>query len=189
MGFHLGRFFKKNLGNIGDMISVANPVAGMVLKAAGVSGKSGKATHAVLDGITGLIGKKDWDINDFIEKFNGDSGFKAELAKLEAENEKEWQKLHIEDMQNAREAEKHRISHGSWLTANMNSVMAILIIGLFSFSHIYSIMYPQPIVDPNTAKNMDLLKILLIAVINYYFGSSKGSKDKSDSIHKKLNDH
>ena len=186
MGLGIGRFFKRNLGTIGDVVSVANPIAGKILKTAFKIGKKGKATDAVVNGISALMGNDEWSDVEFINKYKSDKEFAHELVKLEKENEGEWRKLHIEDLESARETEIERIKHGSWLTANINTILAIFFSVLFGSVLVYVLMHPQTTENAILLQLFELLKMIVLSVVGYYFGSSKGSKDKANTIHRHI---
>lgn len=182
MGFHIGRFLKKNLGTIAQVAGSANPVLGMIISAASGKGSITKASSAVLDGITGLMGGGDWDAADFKEKYAKEAEFRSDIMKLEVEKEKEWQKLHIQDLESARNAEQGRMEKGSWITANINTVLALFLCCLFGFGFIHSTLHPQA--NPSTiqVQMFEMLKISMASMLTYYFGSSIGSKKKTEAM-------
>lgn len=91
-----------------------------------------------------------------------------------------------EEMKNAREREMAaQVSENrGWLYRNINPVMALLVV-MFSFAF-FVLILGLNITDPN---RKDIAVYLLggvqticTMVIGYYFGSSKGSSDKSKVI-------
>jgi len=120
-----------------------------------------------------------------------------ELLKLRIEENKidaELQKLYLADVASARDREVKIIEspYASWLNKNMGPILGLLAIVL-AFLLFYQVLFDTEFMQRLEAKNKDVLLYILgvlsaivTQIFSYYFGSSTGSKSKSDDIGKLL---
>ena len=82
-----------------------------------------------------------------------------------------------------REARINESEHSSKLSKNITSILAILIV---FFTFVYGLILIYKSFDEKASdivlSFVELLKTLTVLVIGYYFGSSSGSKQKSEVI-------
>jgi len=100
------------------------------------------------------------------------------------------QALDNADRKDARTREQAAQENKSWLYRNINPVLALTVLGL-SFIFFFFVLRFDFTSDP-TKKDVVIyllgsVSTLVTMVCGYYFGSSKGSSDKSKAIEKNLN--
>ncbi len=126
--------------------------------------------------------KKEFEIE--VEKMlNEQANKNAEIAQTELDSI-------LKDVENARDSYTHiqESDKASWLAKNIMPLLTIVVtLGFFSLL-IYMLKYEVP---KSNERIMDILLGSLgtawITMISFYFGSSKGSEDKSKIIHESLN--
>ena len=131
----------------------------------------------------------------------------TDLKKFEMEHEEDLMKLRLEqnkldigptkhdlpDTQGAREREAGiaQSANASWLNRNTGPLLALLAI-FVAFGLFYKVTFSDILTSPNIANKDILLYILgvlsaiVTQVFSYYFGSSSGSKQKSEQIERML---
>ena len=165
--------FGKILGKAGDIVP---DVAGAVLKAT----VGGNPMGAVQDVIGALSNSKDPKAKDIVTELN------LKMAEIELEFSKvelEETKAYLGDVQNARQREIELAKSGKrdWFQIIVGS-LGIIMLGFCLYVLVYKHI---------PAENKDLFIHFLgiiegvsISIYNYYFGSSKGSKDKTSLMKK-----
>jgi len=120
-----------------------------------------------------------------------------ELLKLRLEENKldvELQKMYLADTASAREREMKMAEspYASWLNKNMGPMLGLVAIVL-TFLLFYLVLFNPEFMAKLKPENKDVLLYILgvlsaivTQVFSYYFGSSTGSKSKSDDIGKLL---
>ena len=111
-----------------------------------------------------------------------------ELLKLQIENNKidvEVYKLEVEDRNSAREreAELNKSAYSSWLSKNTTAILALTVMGL-SFILFYMVIYTSIPADKKdiVIYILGVLSGALTQVLSYFFGSSKSSASKDESL-------
>jgi len=113
-----------------------------------------------------------------------------ELLKLRLEENKldvELQRRYLEDMDSARKRELGiaQSEHASWLQKNATPIFGLIGI-VVAFSLFYVVLdstFPQANKDI-LVYVLGVLSAVVTQIFNYYFGSSNGSRHKSDQIEK-----
>ena len=149
---------------------------------------------------------------DFIKEKTGVDVDKASLSeqdfvtlkKFEMEHEEELMKLQIEDnridlemtkavladTQGAREREARMAESPSatWLNKNMGSILGLFTIAV-TFFLFYNVLFSKQFITDLGKENKDILLYILgvlsavvTQIFSYYFGSSSGSKSKSEDL-------
>lgn len=120
-----------------------------------------------------------------------------ELMRLRLEDNRldvEMQKLILADVQGARERETKMAEspHASWLNKNMGPLLGLLAIAL-SFLLFYQVLFDDKFLEALKPEKKDILLYILgvlsaivTQIFSYYFGSSTGSKAKSEDISRAL---
>jgi hypothetical protein len=116
-----------------------------------------------------------------------------ELMRLRLEDNRldvEMQKLILADVQGARDRETRMAesAHASWLNKNMGPVLGLLAITL-SFVLFYQVLFDDKFLEVLKPEKKDILLYILgvlsaivTQIFSYYFGSSTGSKAKSEDL-------
>ena len=165
--------FGKILSKAGNLIPDA---AGIVLKAT----VGGNPMGAVNDAISALSGNKDAASKEIVTELN------LKMAEIELEFSKvelEETKAYLGDVQDARnrEIELAKAGKRDW----MQTVVGSLGIGMLGFS-LYVLVYNDIPVDNKElfVHFIGIIEGVAISIFSYYFGSSKGSKDKTELMKK-----
>lgn len=153
-----------------------------------------------------LVKGKDWlkeKTGIDVDKTELSEGDKIALRKFEMEHEEELLKLRLEenkldaevtrmylaDVAGAREREVRvaESPYASWLNRNMGPVLGLLAIVL-TFALFYKVLFDDRFL-PSLGNNRDILLYILgvlsavvTQIFSYYFGSSSGSKSKSEDL-------
>jgi len=114
-----------------------------------------------------------------------------ELLKLRLEENKldvELQKMYLADTASARDRETKMAEspHASWLNKNTGPMLAILAI-FVTFGLFYKVTFGDLLNKDMVNKDillyiLGVLSAVVAQIFSYYFGSSTGSKSKSDEI-------
>jgi len=77
-------------------------------------------------------------------------------------------------------------ANASWLSKNVQPLMAVVLIALTFYLYWYVIFCPNPSID-GARKDiivyiLGALTTIVTQVVSYFFGSSKGSSDKNDML-------
>ena len=114
-----------------------------------------------------------------------------EQQKVIIENELKEIEVYLKDSENARnrELEINKSQNSSWLAKNTTSILAVVTVFL-TFVLFYIMVFTKMITPERKELFIYILGVLstiCAGIMNYYFGSSKGSNDKSDTINKMIN--
>lgn len=147
--------------------------------------KGAAPAEIVKEGVKGLLDGAGGIIDKFVTDPDKKLEAEMELARLGQETEK----LLLEDKKDARSSEIQRInSDGSWLTKNLNSVLAVGIIALsFILFGILALIKVEVQQKDIIIYVLGALTTYVGSIIQYYFGSSKGSVDKTDHLNRMIN--
>jgi hypothetical protein len=165
--------FGKILGKAGDIVP---DVAGAVLKAT----VGGNPMGAVQDVIGALTGSKDPKAKAVVSELQLKmSEIELEFSKVELEETKAY----LGDVQNARQREIEMMKAGKrdWFQTIVGSI------GLIMLGFVLYVLVYKHIPDDNKTLFMHFIGIIegvALSIFNYYFGSSKGSSDKTKLIGK-----
>lgn len=137
--------------------------------------------NEAIKGSIGTIIEKGADVVDrFVTTNEEKQAIKQEWAKILNEQEAKL----LQDVSDARANEIERIkSADSWITKNLNSVLALGVLGLsFILFGVLALVKVEPTQKDIIIYVLGALTTFVGQIIAYYFGSSKGSKDKTDSL-------
>ncbi len=157
-----GKFLNKAKEFIPDVLDIADTVI--------TGGKVGD----VIDVVQGKIG----------ERAQHNARAQELLAQLEMhrrEWELEWETIHLQDIANARQREVELAKTGQ--RDYMTYIVGGLVLLVFSFQVLFLAFKTIP--EGNEKMFYYLMGIVdtaVVSIVSYYFGSSKGSKDKQQTI-------
>ena len=138
----------------------------------------------ILDAVAGLTGIDALEVvSDLIEGENMNPTDKAEYVRLRQEYEMEVMRMELANVESARSREvgvtqaTGKPDYAQWTVG----AIGLLIVGAVMYVGLFGVITDKEIY-------MHILGIIegavLLSIFNYYFGSSLGSKNKDNSIHK-----
>lgn len=167
---------------VADVVGGAAPIVGTIF-----GGPVGAAAGGIISGICSLFGADPKDPADLLAKIQADPDAVLKLREFELRNKVELEKvalesdrMHLQDISDARSREVAGIQ----ATGKRDAFLYVLATSVvIAFGAICFVLIYEPI--PEGANQVVLLLFGgLVAgftqVMNYFFGSSKGSKDKTN---------
>jgi len=129
---------------------------------------------------------------DFVTLKKFEMEHEEELMKLQIEDNRidlEMTKAYLVDTQDAREREVRMAesASASWLNKNMGPVLGLFAIGV-TFALFYKVLFTEDFLNRlGTHKDillyiLGVLSAVVTQIFSYYFGSSSGSKSKSEDL-------
>ena len=165
----------KKLGK--DVVAAGAPILGGIL-----AGPGGAGLGAM---VASLFGADPTDPQDIAIKMAGDPEAHIKLRKLELDNKAELEKLFLADIQSARQREVEVTRATGKTNWPMYILAGAVVIGFFTLMFVL-MKYTVPQGSREVAFMLfGSLSTSFGAVVNYFFGSSKGSADKNLMLQKK----
>jgi len=161
------------MSGIGDLIKGFNP-----------KGITEGAIKGTLNGVMGILDEVITNKEELAE-------IEVKLKEVELKETQEANRLneaYLADTQQARTSEVERIKvSNSWLTKNLNAVLALGVIGLsFILFGVLALIKVEPTQKDIIIYVLGALTTFVGQIVAYYFGSSKSSSDKTDQINKMI---
>jgi len=165
----------KKLGK--QVVSAGAPILG------GVLGGPGGATIGAM--VASLFGADPNDPNDIAIKMAADPEAAIKLRKLELDNKVELEKLYLQDVQSARQREVEVTRATGRINWPLYILAAVIVVGFFTLMFV---LMKHAVPEGSREVAFMLFGALAASfgqVVQYFFGSSKGSADKNAMLAKK----
>ena len=145
-------------------------------------------TNVAVSQISDKLGVKLESKKDVLDHLNAKPEDIVKLRELDSEYKMAIEQLHAADRANARELQKSALASEDTFSKRFIYYYAWTIT-IITFAYIFAITFAE-IPDGNHRFADTVLGFLLgtglSAIINFFYGSSKGSADKTDALHTEL---